>query len=52
MISTLENAEQSSCHLLLYRNVENAAAVRRLILDGQIEASLIKPEMVCLLTLH
>ncbi|XP_071544187.1 EKC/KEOPS complex subunit TPRKB-like [Panulirus ornatus] len=42
----LEDAAQSSCHIMLYSNVENAAEVRQMIMKGQVEASLIKPEMV------
>ncbi|XP_042871656.1 EKC/KEOPS complex subunit Tprkb-like [Penaeus japonicus] len=42
---TLEDEAQTKCHVLLY-NIENAAEVRQLIMKGQVEASLIKPEMI------
>lgn len=42
----LENESHTVCHLLLFTEVTNAAEVRRLILSGQVEASLIKPQMV------
>lgn len=42
---TLEDEAQTKCHVLLYE-IENAADVRQLIMKGQVEASLIKPEMV------
>lgn len=42
---TLEDEAQTKCHVLLYE-IENAAEVRQLIMKGQVEASLIKPEMV------
>ncbi|KAK7086477.1 hypothetical protein SK128_016010 [Halocaridina rubra] len=45
-IYTLEDAAHTRCQLLLYRNIENAAAVRQLIMKGQVEASLIKPDML------
>lgn len=42
---TLEDEAQTKCHVLLYE-IENAAEVRQLIMKGQVEASLIKPEMI------
>ncbi|XP_037804212.1 EKC/KEOPS complex subunit Tprkb-like [Penaeus monodon] len=42
---TLEDEVQTKCHVLLYE-IENAADVRQLIMKGQVEASLIKPEMI------
>nr|XP_053656560.1 EKC/KEOPS complex subunit TPRKB-like [Cherax quadricarinatus] len=42
----LEDAEQTVCHILLYTDMENAAEVRQLIMQGKVEASLIKPEIV------
>ncbi|XP_066962096.1 EKC/KEOPS complex subunit TPRKB-like isoform X2 [Macrobrachium rosenbergii] len=45
-VNVLEDASRSRCHLLLYRNVENAIDLRKMIMEGQVEASLIKPEMV------
>ncbi|XP_045619495.1 EKC/KEOPS complex subunit Tprkb isoform X1 [Procambarus clarkii] len=46
LIVKLEDEEQTRCHILLYNNVKNAADVRQLIMKGQVEASLIKPEML------
>lgn len=42
----LEDEHHTVCHLLLFTDVTNAAEVRKLILSGQVEASLIKPQMV------
>lgn len=42
----LENENHTACHLLLFTEVTNATEVRKLILSGQVEASLIKPQMV------
>lgn len=45
-VKDLEDVARSRCHMLLYRNIENAADVRNLIMKGKVEASLIKPEMI------
>lgn len=42
----LENEGHTVCRLLLFTEVTNAAEVRKLIMSGQVEASLIKPQMV------
>lgn len=46
--TALENENHTVCYLLLFTEVTNAAEVRKLILSGQVEASLIKPQMVSL----
>lgn len=42
----LEDKDHTICCLLLFTEVTNAAEVRKLIMSGQVEASLIKPQMV------
>ncbi|XP_050726550.1 EKC/KEOPS complex subunit TPRKB-like [Eriocheir sinensis] len=42
----LEDEGHTVCRLLLFTDVTNAAEVRKLILSGQVEASLVKPQMV------
>lgn len=42
----LENETHTVCQLVLFTGVTNAAEVRKLIMSGQVEASLIKPQMV------
>ncbi|KAK3871843.1 hypothetical protein Pcinc_009301 [Petrolisthes cinctipes] len=43
---TLEDEGHTTCHVVLFTEVENAAELRQLIMKGQVEASLVKPEMV------
>ena len=45
----LEGGDESGsmvCRLVLFKEVDNAGPLRKLILAGQVEASLIKPQMV------
>uniref|UniRef100_A0A0P4W6E7 Uncharacterized protein n=1 Tax=Scylla olivacea TaxID=85551 RepID=A0A0P4W6E7_SCYOL len=42
----LEDEARTVCRLVLFTQVENAGQVRKLILAGEVEASLIKPQMV------